>query len=189
MDAASTPGAEHLKELERLYNAAGSHSERDILLKGLRIVSPQEADQLQEVILRTQIREMPIQNLLQLIADQKNVSTQQADILLRDLAFEKLLDRTQLKIAAEPSARQATKTPAPPTVPAAPPAVASVPSRGPRVLVGRTVPDVRIHEDPDRTPPPATPLPAEHERNPLEYDQTENTGHHDITMMPRGMGA
>jgi len=124
---------ENMDQIERLlglYKGAQTEAEKHILLETVRISSPGDFPRLEERILRDQVRGMPFEQLVQLIASHRRIPPQQAGELLRDAVFENLLDRASLKVegSAPPApdlesgrapGATAPCTPSPPAPPAA----------------------------------------------------------------------
>ena len=91
---------ENMDQIERLlglYKGAQTEAEKHILLETVRISSPGDFPRLKERILQDQVRGMPFEQLVQLIASHRRITPQQAGELLRDAVFENLLDRASLK--------------------------------------------------------------------------------------------
>jgi hypothetical protein len=124
---------ENMDQIERLlglYKGAQTEAEKHLLLETVRISSPGDFPRLEDVILRDQVRGMPFEQLVQMIASHRRITPQQAGELLRDAVFENLLDRARLKVEeSEPPAPDlesgralgatAPCTGSPPAVPAA----------------------------------------------------------------------
>ena len=92
---------ENMDQIERLlglYKGAQTEAEKHILLETVRISSPGDFPRLEERILRDQVRGMPFEQLVQMIASHRRITPQQAGELLRDTVFENLLDRASLKV-------------------------------------------------------------------------------------------
>ena len=92
---------ENMDQIERLlglYKGAQTEAEKHILLETVRISSPGDFPRLEERILRDQVRGMPFEQLVQLIASHRRIPPQQAGELLRDAVFENLLARASLKV-------------------------------------------------------------------------------------------
>jgi hypothetical protein len=99
---------ENMDQVERLlglYKGAQTGAEKHILLETVRISSPGDFPRLEDRILQDQVRGMPLEQLVQLIASHRRITPQQAGELLRDAVFENLLDRASLKVegAAPPA--------------------------------------------------------------------------------------
>jgi len=92
---------ENMDQIERLlglYKGAKTEAEKHILLETVRISSPGDFPRLEERILRDQVRGMPFEQLVQMIASHRRITLQQAGELLRDSVFENLLERASLKV-------------------------------------------------------------------------------------------
>ena len=92
---------ENMDQIERLlglYKGAQTEAEKHILLETVRISSPGDFPRLEDRILQDQVRGMPFEQLVQLIASHRRITPQQAGELLRDAVFENLLDRASLKV-------------------------------------------------------------------------------------------
>ena len=92
---------ENMDQIERLldlYKGAQTEAEKHILLETVRISSPGDFPRLEERILRDQVRGMPFEQLVQMIASHRRIALQQAGELLRDSVFENLLERASLKV-------------------------------------------------------------------------------------------
>lgn len=121
---------ENMDQIERLlglYKGAQTEAEKHILLETVRISSPGDFPRLEERILRDQVRGMPFEQLVQLIASHRRIPPQQAGELLRDAVFENLLDRASLKVEGsappapdlESGRAPGATAPSPPAPPAA----------------------------------------------------------------------
>jgi hypothetical protein len=99
---------ENMDQIERLlglYKGAQTEAEKHILLETVRISSPGDFPRLESMILQDQVRGMPFEQLVQMIASHRRITPQQAGELLRDAVFENLLDRARLKVEeSEPPA-------------------------------------------------------------------------------------
>ena len=92
---------ENMDQIERLlglYKGAKTEAEKHILLETVRISSPGDFPRLEERILQDQVRGMPFEQLVQMIASHRRITLQQAGELLRDSVFEHLLERASLKV-------------------------------------------------------------------------------------------
>ena len=92
---------ENMDQIERLlglYKGAQTEAEKHILLETVRISSPGDFPRLEDRILRDQVRGMPFEQLVQMIASHRRITLQQAGELLRDSVFENLLERASLKV-------------------------------------------------------------------------------------------
>ena len=132
---------ENMDQIERLlglYKGAKTEAEKHILLETVRISSPGDFPRLEERILRDQVRGMPFEQLVQMIASHRRITLQQAGELLRDSVFENLLERASLKVeeSAPPApdlesgrvpGATAPCTGSPPAVPAAAGTAAATP--------------------------------------------------------------
>jgi hypothetical protein len=129
---------DQIERLLGLYKGAQTEAEKHILLETVRISSPGDFPRLEERILRDQVRGMPFEQLVQMIASHRRITPQQAGELLRDSVFEHLLERASLKVeeSAPPApdlesgrVRGATApcTGSPPAVPTAAGTVAATP--------------------------------------------------------------
>jgi hypothetical protein len=87
-----------IERLLGLYKGAQTEAEKHILLETVRISSPGDFPRLEDRILQDQVRGMPFEQLVQLIANHRRITPQQAGELLRDAVFENLLDRASLKV-------------------------------------------------------------------------------------------
>src|ERR1035437_8813335 len=91
---------ENMDQIERLlglYKGAQTEAEKHILLETVRISSPGDFPRLESMILQDQVRGMPFEQLVQMIASHRRITPQEAGELLRDAVFENLLDRARLK--------------------------------------------------------------------------------------------
>jgi len=108
---------EHLEQVAGLFKAAKTLPEREILLRGVRIISAKDYEILEEILVRNQVRELPLLRVISLIAEQRNIPNEQADEVVRDLIFDHLLDRAKLRlddgVAAAQEGAQDRVTPAP----------------------------------------------------------------------------
>ena len=150
---------ENMDQIERLlglYKGAQTEAEKHILLETVRISSPGDFPRLEERILRDQVRGMPFEQLVQMIASHRRITLQQAGELLRDSVFENLLERASLKVeeSAAPApdlesgrvpGATAPCTCSPAAVPAAAGTVAATPEN--RASPDKTV-EVIIIQDP-----------------------------------------
>jgi len=89
---------DQVERLLGLYKGAQTGAEKHILLETVRISSPDDFPRLEDRILQDQVRGMPFEQLLQLIASHRRITPQQAGELLRDAVFANLLDRASLKV-------------------------------------------------------------------------------------------
>jgi hypothetical protein len=92
---------ENMDQIERLlglYKGAQTEAEKHILLETVRISSPGDFPRLESMILQDQVRGMPFEQLVQMIASHRRITPQEAGELLRDAVFENLLDRARLKV-------------------------------------------------------------------------------------------
>ncbi len=87
-----------LKKLEALYNQARTPAERAILLGTMCIVSPEEYARLEEVLQREQLRNMPMEEILPTLAQQRGVSIEKTRRAVADLMFDHMLDRSKLPL-------------------------------------------------------------------------------------------
>ena len=94
---------DQVERLLGLYQGAQTGAEKHILLETVRISSPDDFPRLEDRILQDQVRRMPFEQLVQLIASHRRITPQQAGELLRDTVFENLLGQARLKV--EESAR------------------------------------------------------------------------------------
>ena len=129
---------DQIERLLGLYKGAQTEAEKHILLETVRISSPGDLPRLEERILRDQVRGMPFEQLVQMIASHRHITPQQAGELLRDSVFEQLLERASLKVeeSAPPApdlesgrvpGATAPCTGSPPAVPVAAGTVAATP--------------------------------------------------------------
>lgn len=109
------PRPEHLKQLAELFKTTRTLAEREILLQGVRIVSAKDCEALEEMLLRTQVRERHLSEVIALIAEQRNISHERAEEMVRDMIFDNLLDRAKLKLDGSVASAQgkADKNPIP----------------------------------------------------------------------------
>ena len=109
------PRPEHLDQLAGLFNTAKTTAEREILLQGVRIISAKDCEALEEMLLRTQVRERQLSHVIALIAEQNNISNERAEEMVRDMIFDNLLDRTKLKLdgSVAPAQENADTNPIP----------------------------------------------------------------------------
>lgn len=91
---------DQVEELLELYKQTQTPSERGVLLETVRISSPDGFSLLEERILREQVRAMTMEQLVQMVAAHRDLSLEQAEELLRDTIFQKLLDRSKLSPVA-----------------------------------------------------------------------------------------
>ena len=89
---------DQIERLLGLYKGTQTEAEKHILLETVRISSPGDFPRLEERILRDQVRGMPFEQLVQMIASHRRITPQQAGELLRDSVFEHLLERASLKV-------------------------------------------------------------------------------------------
>ena len=164
----------NLQQLENLFNQANSTPERQILLQTLRIMDPKSCEQLEASILRQQIQALDLDELVNMLANQKGIAVDEARKSINTLVFEQLLDKTQIPLFPE---AKAVKKVAPPTVlveavapslpeepplqPKAPPSRPVPPSVGPRPNAPRIPPAVILSEPEavELPEPPAEPRP------------------------------
>ena len=161
-----------LKKLEALYNQARTPAERAILLGTMRIVSPEEHARLEEVLQREQLRNMPMEEILPTLAQQRGVSIEETRRAVADLIFDHMLDRSKLPLTGVSTPALSETEPQPPAethspAPAAPvaPKIAPPPPTPPRLAPrpAASVPKVQIldteprEEAPPPPPPPAAP--------------------------------
>jgi len=122
---------EKLKKLADLFMAAKTPAEREILLQGVRIISANDYEALEEIIVRQQVREMPLPEVISLVVEQRNIASEQAEEMVRDLILDHLLDRARLRLDANvPPAREGTQVNATPYI-EAPPATSVSPGAVP----------------------------------------------------------
>src|ERR1035438_955913 len=104
---------ENMDQIERLlglYKGAQTEAEKHILLETVRISSPGDFPRLESMILQDQVRGMPFEQRVQMIASHRRITPQEAGELLRDAVFENLLDRARLKVEeSEPPDRKSTR--------------------------------------------------------------------------------
>lgn len=197
------PCPENLKQLAGLFKAAKTPAEREILLQGVRIISTKDYEVLEEILIRHQVREMPLPGVISLIAEQRNIPNQQAEEMVRDLILDHLLDRTKLRLDASvvlaqegaqdkvTSRVEATPAPFVPPVPAPdlvkipqPPALPSTnqPQRPrPAVVI------LKETEEPHQYPPPDVEQRAH--ANAAESEAGQPADQSDGSpLMPKGVG-
>ena len=163
---------ENMDQVERLlglYKGAQTGAEKQILLETVRISSPGDFPRLEDRILQDQVRGMPFEQLVQLIASHRRIPPQQAGELLRDAVFENLLDRASLKVegSAPPApdlesgrapGATAPCTPSPPAPPAAAGTAAAEsqngasPDKAVEVIIIQDPNMTAIMDDPKRDP-------------------------------------
>jgi hypothetical protein len=198
------PYPENLKQLAGLFKAAKTQAEREILLQGVRIISANDYEVLEEIIVRHQVREMPLPRVISLIAEQRNIPNERTEEMVRDLILDHLLDRAKLRLDARVApAREGTQETATPHI-EAPPA-SSVPRgaapdkvKTPQRSVfpssdrpQRPRPAVVIlgeKEEPHQYPPPDVEQRAQHD-NPAESEAGQPGEQTDASpLMPKGVG-
>ena len=82
---------ENMDQVERLlglYKGAQTEAEKHILLETVRISSPGDFPRLEDRILQDQVRGMPFEQLVQMIASHRRITPQQAGELLRDAVWK-----------------------------------------------------------------------------------------------------
>lgn len=141
-----------LQEVNKQFSAATNDEQRRGMLMGIRICNPQLADEFEETLLRNQIRSMPNDELIRLVAQHQNCSLTQAEEMIRDGIFDTLLKKDKLTL-------NFNKTPSRPTVP--PPPVRSLTQQ---VLEQPAQIKVSLEADPSVKQSP----PAESEPEPIE---------------------
>jgi hypothetical protein len=130
-----------LKQLESLYHQAATPPERSMLLQTMRIVNPEACHQLEEILRRELVRGMPFEEIVAIIASQKEMTQVDARKAVADIVFDQLLDHAKMQALAAPSN---PIPPPPPPPPAQTSRVASPPA--PRIIP--QVPAVQIREPP-----------------------------------------
>jgi hypothetical protein len=86
-----------LDQLLALYKGAQTDSERRILLATARISSPGDFPRLEKMILRDEIKDIPLDQLPAIISTRRGLSLQKAEEELRELVLDHLLNFASLK--------------------------------------------------------------------------------------------
>ena len=106
-----------LDQLLALYKGAQTDSERRILLATARISSPGDFPCLEKMILREEIKDIPLDQLPATISTRRGLSLQKAEEELRELVLDHLLNSDSLKAGppsqASPAVGSAAKVTAP----------------------------------------------------------------------------
>ena len=91
-----------LDQLLALYKGAQTDSERRILLATAQITSSGDFPRLEKMILREEIKDIPLDQLPAMISTRRGLSLQKAEEELRELVLEHLLNFARLN-ASPPS--------------------------------------------------------------------------------------
>jgi len=188
---------DQIERLLGLYKGAQTEAEKHILLETVRISSPGDFPRLEERILQHQVRGMPFEQLVQMIASHRRITLQQAGELLRDSVFENLLERASLKVeeAAPPApdlesgrvpGATAPRTGSPPAVPAAAGTIAATPQN--RASPDKAVEVIIIQDPGEREAIPMVPGNVKPEGN-QNGDSTAPPASTSFSrLQPRGIG-
>jgi hypothetical protein len=191
---------ENMDQIERLlglYKGAQTEAEKHILLETVRISSPGDLPRLEERILRDQVRGMPFEQLVQMIASHRRITLQQAGELLRDSVFENLLERASLKVeeSAPPApdlesgrvpGATAPCTGSPPAVPVAAGTVAATPQN--RASPDKAVEVIIIQDPGEREAIPTVLGNVKPEGNPNGDSTAPPASTSFSRLQPRGIG-
>ena len=191
---------ENMDQIERLlglYKGAQTEAEKHILLETVRISSPGDFPRLESMILQDQVRGMPFEQLVQMIASHRRITLQQAGELLRDSVFENLLERASLKVeeSAPPApdlesgrvpGATAPCTGSPPAVPVAAGTVAATPQN--RASPDKAVEVIIIQDPGEREAIPTVLGNVKPEGNPNGDSTAPPASTSFSRLQPRGIG-
>jgi len=188
---------DQVERLLGLYQGAQTGAEKHILLETVRISSPDDFPRLEDRILQDQVRRMPFEQLVQLIASHRRITPQQAGELLRDTVFENLLGQARLKVeesarpapdleSGRPPGATAPGTGSPPVVPAAAGTAVAAPQNG--ASPDKAVEVIIIRDPGDREAVPAVLGNVKPEGNPNGDSTAPPAGTSFNRLQPRGIG-
>lgn len=106
---------ETIQNIVSMCEAAETDPERERLVQILRLAAPEQAEQVEEILVTNRVKAMPMSELIRLAAQHQGMDAARAEERIRMLIYEQLLDRDRVSILNLPLSSYDQPTAASPT--------------------------------------------------------------------------